>query len=188
MAILGKCRYDGLSGASVPIMSRLRVLVPVLAAAAFAAACSGSSSSPSAGGSSSSPSTPSASATATAPADEAAAKAEITANWTKFYAYKTKPAVTATLLQDGDQMGGALAFARQEQKQTHIKQQVQVKVITFTSPTTANVTYALLNGSTVLLPQASGQAVFVDGTWKVSKTSFCTLVQLGANGKTVPGC
>lgn len=170
-------------------MNRLRLVAPALVLAALAAACGGGSSGGNSAGNTPPPTTPgSPSATATAPADEAAAKAEIKANWTKFYAYKTKPAVAASLLEDGDQLGGALAFARQEQAQTHIKQNVQVKVITFTDATHANVTYALLNGNTPLLPQASGVAVYVDGTWKVSKTSFCTLVQLGANGKTVPGC
>jgi hypothetical protein len=171
-------------------MSRLRLLAPVLALAALAAACGGSSNKSSATNNPPPSSTPPTTSTATAPADEAAAKAQIKASWTKFYAYKTKPAVAASLLEDGDQMGGALAFARQEQAQTHIKQNVKVKIITFTDATHANVTYALFNGNTrpALLPDASGVTVLVDGRWKVSKTSFCTLVQLGANGKTVPGC
>ena len=33
-----------------------------------------------------------------------------------------------------------------------------------------------------------GHAVLVDGTWKVSKTTFCTLVELGNNEKPVAGC
>jgi hypothetical protein len=169
-------------------MNRLRLVAPALALTAFAAACSSGSSGGKAALNTPPSSTPPTTSTATAPADEAAAKAEIKANWTKFYAYRTKAAVAATLLEDGDQMGGALAFARQEQAQTHIKQNVKVKVITFTDATHANVTYALLNGKTALLPNASGVAVLVDGKWKVSKTSFCTLVLLGANGKAVPGC
>ena len=169
-------------------MNRLRLVAPALALTALAAACSGGSSGGNSAVNTPPPTTPPSTSTATAPADEAAAKAEIKANWTKFYAYKTKPAVAASLLEDGDQLAGALAFARQEQAQTHIKQNVKVKVITFTDPTHANVTYALLNGKTPLLPNASGVAVLVDGKWKVSKASFCTLVQLGANGKTVPGC
>ena len=169
-------------------MNRLRLVAPALVLTAFAAACSGGSSGGNADVNTAPSSTPPSTAPATAPANEAAAKAEIKANWTKFYAYKTKPAVAATLLEDGDQMGGALAFARQEQAQTHIKQAVKVKLISFTDPTHATVTYALLNGTTPLLPNATGVAVLVDGKWKVSKTSFCTLVQLGANGKPVPGC
>jgi hypothetical protein len=169
-------------------MSRLRLVVPALVAAILATACGGSSNSSSTSSNPPPGSTPPSTSTATAPADVTAAKAEIKANWTKFYAYKTKPAVAATLLEDGGQMGGALAVARQEQAQTHIKQNVRVKVITFTDATHANVTYALLNRTTPVLPNASGVAVLVNGQWKVSKTSFCTLVQLGANGKAVPGC
>src|SRR3954469_1063938 len=123
-----------------------------------------------------------------APADEAAAKAQIKANWTKFFAYRTKTAVAESLIEGGAAMAPAMALARQEQKQTHLKQNVKVNVISFTSPTSANVTYALLNGTAPLLPNASGVAVYMDGKWLVSKASFCTLVQLGANGKAVPGC
>ena len=171
------------------IMSRLRLVAPALVLATLASACGGGSSGGNNAGTTPPPTTPGTpQTTATAPADEAAAKAAIKANWTKFYAYKTKPAVAASLLEDGDQMSGALAFARQEQAQTHIKQNVKVKVITFTDATHANVTYALLNGKTALLPAASGVAVLVNGQWLVSKTSFCTLVLLGANGKAVPGC
>jgi hypothetical protein len=169
-------------------MNRLRLVVPALVLATLGSACSSGSSGGQAKVNTVPSTTPPSSSTATAPADEASAKAEITANWTKFYAYKTKPAVAASLLEDGDQMSGALAFARQEQAQTHIKQNVKVKVITFTDAAHANVTYALLNGKTALLPAASGVSVLVNGKWLVSKTSFCTLVQLGANGKTVPGC
>jgi hypothetical protein len=171
-------------------MRRASLLAPavVLALTAALTAGCGGSTKPTASVKTTPPASTPPSSTATAPADEATAKAEIKANWTKFYAYKTKPAVAAGLLEDGTAMGGALAFARQEQKQTHIKQNVQVKVITFTDATHANVTYALLNGKTALLPAASGVSVFVDGAWKVSKTSFCTLVDLGANGKSVPGC
>ncbi|HET6817666.1 MAG TPA: hypothetical protein VFH66_10625 [Mycobacteriales bacterium] len=170
-------------------MIRLRAVVPGLVLAALVSACGGGSSGGAKGGSTPPPTTPGTpQVSATAPADPTAAKAEIKANWTKFYAYKTTPAQAAALLEDGDQMSGALAFARQEQAKSHIRQNVQVKVITFTDATHANVTYALLNGNTALLPSASGVAVFVDGTWKVSKTSFCTLVLLGANGKPVPGC
>ena len=169
-------------------MSRLRLVAPALALTALASACGGSSSGGNSAGNAPPSSAPPTSPPATAPANEAAAKAAIKANWTKFYAYKTKAAVAASLLEDGASMGGALAYARREQAQTHIKQNVKVKVITFTDPTHANVTYALLNGSTPLLPNASGVAIYSNGKWLVSKQSFCTLVLLGANGKAVPGC
>jgi hypothetical protein len=169
-------------------MIRLRLVAPALVLTALAAACSSGSSGGSSAANTPPPTQAPTTAPATAPADEAAAKAEIKANWTKFYAYKTRPAVAASLLENGAQMAGALAFARLEQKQSHIKQAVKVNAITFTDATHAQVTYALLNGTTPLLPNATGVAVYSNGKWLVSKTSFCTLVQLGANGKTVPGC
>src|SRR3954452_18410702 len=111
-------------------MSRLRLVAPALALTALAAACGGSSSGGNTAGNTPPSSAPPTTSTATAPANEAAAKADIKANWTKFYAYKTKAAVAASLLEDGSSMAGALAYARQEQAKTHIKQNVKVKVIT----------------------------------------------------------
>src|SRR6185312_11492460 len=94
----------------------------------------------------------------------------------------------AELLENGATMGAALAFAVQEQAKTHFKQGAKVTSVTFTGPTTAQVTYQLLNGKQVVLPAASGQAVLQDGTWKVAKSTFCTLVLLGNNNNPVSGC
>jgi hypothetical protein len=156
------------------------LLIPILAA------CGGSSSNSAAtnpGPTSSSPA-----ASLVAPADKTAATAEIKANWKTFFAYKTPRATAAGLLEDGSTMTAALAKAVSEQAATHIKQGAEVTSVTFTSPTTAQVSYKLLNGSAVLLPSATGQAVLVDGTWRVSKATFCTLVTLGNNNQPVTGC
>jgi hypothetical protein len=125
---------------------------------------------------------------ATAPADPAAAQTQIRANWEAFFAYTTPLDKTESLLQDGAALAQAIGYAKQEQQKTGIKQAAKVTAVQFTSPTQATVSYQLLNGTTVLLPTASGVAVLDNGTWKVSKQSFCTLVQLGANGASVPGC
>jgi len=164
----------------------LALLTCTFATIAGLTACGGGSTAKVSANSTTPPASPTPSATA--PADPAAAKAQIKANWEKFFAYRTKTAVAKSLLEDGSSMSGAIAFARLEQRQTHLKQAARVKLIVFTSATSANVTWALLNGTQVLLPSASGSAVYIDGTWKVSKQSFCTLVTLGANGKPVPGC
>ena len=158
----------------------LAVLLPV------AAACGGSSSK------SGTPNAPvvstSASASATAPANPTEAEAQIRTNWETFFKYTTPRAEQLTLLEGGASMQAAITKAAQEQAQGHIKQAVKVTGVAFTGATTANVTYQLLNGTQVLLPSASGVAVYVDGSWKVSKTTFCTLVSLGAGGATIPGC
>jgi hypothetical protein len=170
-------------------MTKPPVALSVLAAGLFLAACGGSSSpstQPSTGTSSTPPT--SAAPTGTAPADPAAAKAQVIANWQKFFNYKTPEAQAKALLEDGSSLGAALTLAKQERDQTHLKQGAKVKIVTFTSATNASVTYELLNGTQPLLNQASGVAVLVDGQWKVSKNTFCSLVTLGNNGKSPAGC
>jgi hypothetical protein len=174
-------------------MSTLRraAVLAALPILLVAAGCGGSSS----GGSGSTTPTTTGSAAssapaaeATAPADVAAASAEVTKNWTTFFNYKTPLATEYTLLQGGQALAPAIHKAQQEQQQTHLKQAVKVKKVEFTSPTQATVLYSLLNGTTVLLANSSGVSVLEDGTWKVSKITFCTLVQLGNGNKPVPSC
>jgi hypothetical protein len=169
-------------------MNRIRIAVPAVVATALLLAGCGGSSSPSSAPSSSAPSSTSAAPSATAPADPTAAKAQITANWQKFFDYKTPSAQAVSLLEDGQSLGAALALAKKERDQTHIKQGAKVKVITFNSATSANVLYQLLNGTQVLLGSASGVAVYVDGQWKVGKQTFCSLVTLGNNNQAPAGC
>jgi hypothetical protein len=133
-------------------------------------------------------STTSAAPATDAPADEAAAKAEVEKNWTDFFFYKTPRDTQVSLLENGDQLAPAIRFAAKLQQKQGLKQVVQVKSVTFTAADHATVQYALLNGKTVLLPAAQGDSVLVDGTWKVSKTTFCTLVELGNGSKPVPSC
>ena len=126
--------------------------------------------------------------TATGPADEAAAKAEITDTWTTFFHTGTARSTAVDLLEDGDELGKALDLAEREDRRSHLDRRVEVRLISFLTATTANVTYTLFNKTNELLPNASGQAVLVDGHWKVSKTTFCTLVMLGNGQKPVAGC
>jgi hypothetical protein len=170
-------------------MRRTLSIVAVGLVTALAAGCGGSSSggtTPASNPSSAGSTTPA--STATAPADTTGATTEIKANWAKFFNYKTPRQQQIGLLEDGDQLGPAIRFAAKLQKKQHLKQGAKVTTVTFTSPTNANVGYKLLNGSTPLLNAASGVAILVDGTWKVSKLTFCTLVTLGNTGKPVPSC
>jgi hypothetical protein len=170
------------------ISSRTRVpaVVAALLALPVLAACGGGSDKPAAVATTPAASSPA--AAETAPADVTAATAEITSNWREFFDYTTPASRSAALLQDGTSMSAALALATKEQQQTHFKQGAKVTGVEFTSATTAQVTYQLLNGKQVVLPSASGQAVLQDGTWKVSKATFCTLVMLGNNNQPVSGC
>lgn len=169
---------------------QLAVAVPV--AALLALAGCGGSSSPSPSTSSTPPastsSSPAPAASASGPADPAAAKAEITSVWEKFFNSGTPLSEAKNLLEDGANLKAALLVAAREDRQTHLNRVAKVKLINFISPTTANVTWRLLNGTKPLLDNASGQAVLINGHWLVSKLTFCTLVELGNNGKPVPGC
>ncbi|CAL9412401.1 hypothetical protein SUDANB176_01692 [Streptomyces sp. enrichment culture] len=128
------------------------------------------------------------SAPASAPADRAAAEQEIRQNWEKFFDPRTSLDDKKALLENGAVMGPVLeAFGGDERIR-----QVGAKVtdVTFTSPTEADVKFALTLGGATVLPDASGTAVEQDGTWKVSAKSLCALVQLSGDGSApaVPGC
>jgi outer membrane protein TolC len=126
--------------------------------------------------------------TASSSSDQSAAVADITTAWTTFFHTGTKPAAAEALLQNGDHMAKAIKVASQVQKQSKIVEDAKVTKVDLTSPTTATVTYDLLSHGSTLLPGATGQAVLDGGQWKVSTSTFCTLVELGAGGKKVPGC
>jgi hypothetical protein len=158
-------------------MKRILNIVALGAVLAGAVACSSSSS----GGSTPPATTPTATNTA-------AATAQITTNWETFFNKNTPQATTVSLLQNGASLTQAVQLAAKINKNAGLNQRAKVKKVTFTSPTSATVTFALLNGTTPVLPNSEGTAVLVNGKWLVSETTFCTLVSLGNNGKAPPGC
>jgi hypothetical protein len=159
----------------------MRPVAPALGLAALIA-LAGCGSSGSGSTAAPAPSTPSTAASQTQ------AIATITTAWTTFFHTGTKPAAAEQLLQNGDKMGVAIKVAAKVEKQSKITEDAKVSKVTFTSPTAATVTYDLLSHGHVLLPGATGQAVLEDGQWKVSTSTFCTLVGLAAAGKKIPGC
>ncbi|MFI8767340.1 hypothetical protein ACIGN6_20830 [Streptomyces sp. NPDC053792] len=118
------------------------------------------------------------------PADPAAAKAQITKNWTAFFDPNTPVAEKVKLLENGEQMRPVLgAFAGDKNA---AMTSAKVTGIEFTSATDANVTYDLLVGGAPALPGSQGTSVLQNDTWKVSVKTLCGLVEL--SGVTVPGC
>ncbi|MFJ3902796.1 hypothetical protein [Streptomyces sp. NPDC090025] len=162
--------------------------VAVLALTPVLAGCSDDGGGGSGGGSATATVTGSESGSATAatggPVDPAAAKAEITKNFTAFFDARTPTAERVKLLEDGERMAPVLgAFAGDKNA---ARTSVEVKEVEFTSPTDANVGYDLLVAGNTALPGAKGTSVLQDGTWKVSVRTLCGLVQV--SGATVPGC
>ncbi|MEV4429032.1 hypothetical protein AB0K23_27355 [Streptomyces sp. NPDC049602] len=118
------------------------------------------------------------------PADPAAAKAQITKNWTAFFDPNTPVAEKVKLLENGEQMRPVLgAFAGDKNA---AMTSAKVTGIEFTSATDANVTYDLLVGGAPALPGSQGTSVLQNDTWKVSVKTLCGLVEL--SGVTVQGC
>ncbi|MFD7985334.1 hypothetical protein ACFV4M_18455 [Kitasatospora indigofera] len=185
----------GLPPGPRPRAAALR-LTGALLAVLLAAACGSSgggtsSSSPSAAASATASAAASGSASAsaaasgTAPADPAAAKTAVTTNWEKFFDPATPIADKASLLQGGEQLAPALQGFAGDPRVGQVK--AQVTDVQFTSATDATVTYALSLQGTVVQPDATGQAVLDNGTWKVSRSTLCGLVQQSGN-TAVPGC
>lgn len=131
---------------------------------------------------------PGASASGTAPADPAAAKAQVTANWEKFFDPATPITEKAKLLQNGDVLLPVLQGFSQDPRVGQV--QAKVSGVTFTDATDATVTYALSLQGSVVEPNATGQAVLDNGTWKVGRATLCGLLTqaAGASGTPIPGC
>jgi hypothetical protein len=174
----------------------IRAAAAVLGAALLVTSCSSShktiSPSPSPIPTSISPSptpspTPTGSPTGTAPANVAAATQQVTQNWQNFFSPNTAISSKANLLQNGQQLLPVLQSFANDPRVGQIT--AQVTNVQFTSATTATVTYNLtLQGQTVQ-PNATGQAVLDNGTWKVSQSTLCGLIALsGATPTAVPGC
>ena len=168
-----------------PLVARQIILAPALAVALALAVAACSSSSSSSSSSAPATSAPASSAPASAPASgNAAAAAEITANWEKFFNASTPTSERAALLQNGSAFAGAIGSL------SHLVSGLGAKVtaVTVTSPTTATVTYNLTAGGSTLLSGQTGTAVYEDGVWKVSDTSLCGLLKLVPGGSTPAAC
>jgi len=146
-------------------------IVVLCSLAGALAACGGSS--PSSSGSKS-PST-----TSSAPST-AASIAAITTNWEKFFSAKTPVATRQSLLENGSQFPSATLAP------TGLAAEASAKVLSVSAvtPADATVKYNILLGTSVALPNQTGQAVYQDGTWKVGSASFCSLLKLEAGNKT----
>jgi hypothetical protein len=133
-------------------------------------------------------SAPRTSAPASGPADPAAAEKEVKENWETFFDPKTSTKEKQAVLENGEAMGPVMAAFSGDERGGQVE--AQVTEVEFTSPTKATVTYTLLVNGATALPDTSGTAVEDDGTWKVSVSTLCALVQLSGNASAsaLPGC
>jgi hypothetical protein len=170
----------------LPLVARRIILAPALglALALAVAACSSSSSSSSSSAPASSAPASSAPASSAPASGTAAAAAEITANWEKFFNASTPTSQRVALLQDGP------AFAVAISGLSHLVSGLGAKVtaVTVNSATTATVTYNLTASGSTLLSGQTGKAVYENGVWKVGDASLCGLIKLVPGGSTPTAC
>jgi hypothetical protein len=122
--------------------------------------------------------------TTSAPSVNSAVSAAIITDWTKFFSGQTAAATKLALLQNG----ASFASIVNGQATSGLAQSAKAKVLTVTAltATSAHVHYTIYLGSTPALPNVLGEAIKQDGTWKVSDSSFCVLLNL--EGVRSPSC
>jgi hypothetical protein len=114
-----------------------------------------------------------------APADvklDAATRGAIAHAFDFFFATKTTPATAARVLQHGAVFKATLAA--QDKNPLGQNLTATVSAVVLQSANVANVSFSLLSGGKVLLPDTPGTAVKENGTWTVAAETFCALLKL----------
>jgi hypothetical protein len=111
-------------------------------------------------------------------------QAQIERDWTMFFSPATPASQKAQLLQNGQQFAPVIQAAAT----SPLAQQTKVTVtnVTLESPTRAIVNYTILLAGQPALKNQTGIAVRVNGVWRVSDQSFCSLLSL--QGTPPPAC
>jgi hypothetical protein len=113
------------------------------------------------------------------PVSGAAAVAVITANWKTVFDGKAPLARRLALVQDGPQLTAFIqAQAKTSFGQAAAGSSATVSSVLISSPAQATVHWNLLLLGTPLLKDQVGNAVYLNGVWKVSIASFCGLAYL----------
>ena len=130
------------------------------------------------------PTTTEAPTTTAAPFEAAKAEADIRAAYAKLFNEQTSVDDAVKLLEDGESLRASI----EEQKKSGAAKGIStnVKSVQFQSETLASVNFDILLNGAVVAANTKGEAKFIDGTWKVNKALFCTL--LGLAGQTPPAC
>lgn len=131
------------------------------------------------------PSSPSPTASTSPAFDRAAAEAAIKTNWAAFFSKSTPLAKKLDYLQRGSTMQAAVEQFGKDPRTSQAS--AKITGVFVTSPSAATVNYQVLLAGRVALPSAVGTAVYEDGAWKVSDTTFCGLLAL-AGGPKPAGC
>ena len=127
-----------------------------------------------------------ATSSAAAPAADPAVTKEITDAYTTFFNGKTPAADRTALIENPDGFSQVLAGMASDTRAQGTG--VTVKGVTLTDDTNADVSYDLLLNGAPVMPGQTGQAVKVDGKWKVAGATFCALLSVQGTGAQIPAC
>ena len=121
--------------------------------------------------------------------NEADAQAQAKANWQKFFDPKETTDTRVALIQGGEDLRQAIVLTAKNPLASKATTTVTKVAVDPADHNKATVTYNIsVNGSNVV-EGGTGEAVYENGTWKVSTESFCGLATAGAGaGVKVPGC
>ncbi|WP_227980234.1 hypothetical protein [Nocardia spumae] len=108
----------------------------------------------------------------------------VTVNFEKFFDGATSADQKIALLENG----AAFSDAIRAQADSPLAKSASAKVTTVASTSTdhADVTFDVLFNGTPALSGQQGSAVYTDGTWKVTASTFCALLTL--EGAAPPVC
>jgi hypothetical protein len=184
-----RIRYLARRITAVPALALALALAVAACSSGASTTTSTSSSTPASAPASSAASSPAGSpAASSSPAggNNAAAVAQITANWEKFFNSSTPVSEKVKLLQNGT----ALQSAIQDLSNLPLASNIGAKVtnVTVNSATSASVTYNITSGGSSLLSGQKGTSVYQGGVWKVGDASLCGLLKLVPGGSVPAAC
>jgi hypothetical protein len=160
----------------------VRFLIP-LAGVALVAGC---------GGSTSGTASSSTGAASSAAANHSADTAAVTRVWQTFFSKDTPISQKEALLENGTTtMKPAVQAFAADPRVGQVTATVQK--VDFPAANQADVTYQISLNGAVIMGGMAGKAVQVNGSWLVSDTTLCGLLQLaaaqgGGSSGAVPGC
>ncbi|WP_433605633.1 hypothetical protein [Prescottella agglutinans] len=113
------------------------------------------------------------------------AEKDISDTFVAFFSAQTPPAQKIALVENSP----AFADTINAQAESPLTQGAAATVskVDLDAPGHATVTYTVLVNGQPVLPDQIGEAVQVDGAWKVSQTTFCELLTLQGNPPPVCG-
>ncbi|HET9721800.1 MAG TPA: hypothetical protein VFP32_02105 [Candidatus Saccharimonadales bacterium] len=111
-------------------------------------------------------------------------KSAIRNNWATFFSGQTPAARKIALLQNGQQYSQVINA--QAQTPTAKATTATVSNVSLNGSNSATVTYTVNINNSPALKDQQGQAINVNGVWKVSDAAFCGLLQL--SGNVPPNC